>query len=276
MPSCNEDFYALLGVPPDASTDTVRRAYRSQMRRHHPDMHPEHERQRAHEKAAKLTIAWDVLSDPIKRRDYDANRNWTAPSPAPPAQRDPRAPGPPPAGPTSTLAEPERVCPERRTIVRPFALALALLAILGVTLAGHVFASHPSSAASGEYCSVASDGGQMLSFYPTMPHTTSSASSTELWSIMVPSPGDSFIAWWTPEFPYWERANQTDGFTANGHSYSRFQYVEVLPVWEEPWEPLSVVFENHPSLTGKLAAEATERWLFTAKWIKELGSPQCL
>jgi len=75
--------------------------------------------------------------------------------------------------------------------------------------------------------------------------------------------------------PYWERSNLSDGFELDGRTYGRFQYVEVLPIWEDPWEPLSAVFTNHPHLIGGPTAEAAERRLFTRQWSTELVSPIC-
>ena len=131
---------------------------------------------------------------------------------------------------------------------------------------------HPPT---GAYCSVASYGGQMLSFYRTKPGTTTQAGDMPVWVIMVPHRSDPYLAWWTPEFPYWERANQRDGFIQNGQTYAKFQNVEVLPIWSDPWEPLSTVFVNHPTLTGGPAAEAVERQQLIEEWSIELGSPVC-
>lgn len=67
--------YDLLGLPPDASPDEIRAAYRALARRHHPDTQhgadpADHERSR-HTMAA-LNAAWAVLGDPLRRQAYDA------------------------------------------------------------------------------------------------------------------------------------------------------------------------------------------------------------
>lgn len=66
--------YDVLGVPPEASEDEIRRAYRQLVRTYHPDRHageaPE-VRRWAEERMRDLTAAWTELSDPYRRRQYD-------------------------------------------------------------------------------------------------------------------------------------------------------------------------------------------------------------
>ncbi|MGB6617951.1 MAG: DnaJ domain-containing protein, partial [Trebonia sp.] len=63
-----EDFYAMLGVRRDASSDEIKRAYRRLARELHPDVNPDPETQ---EKFKEISQAYDVLSDPEKRQMYD-------------------------------------------------------------------------------------------------------------------------------------------------------------------------------------------------------------
>lgn len=62
------DFYDVLGVPADASSEEVKRAYRERVREYHPDVndHPEGDAQ-----FKLIRKANDVLSDPAERKDYD-------------------------------------------------------------------------------------------------------------------------------------------------------------------------------------------------------------
>jgi molecular chaperone DnaJ len=63
------DYYGLLGVKKDASAPEIKRAYRRLARKYHPDINPGDKA--SEEKFKQLRQAYDVLSDPDKRRSYD-------------------------------------------------------------------------------------------------------------------------------------------------------------------------------------------------------------
>jgi molecular chaperone DnaJ len=64
-----KDPYAVLGVAPDTSDEEIKKAYRRLAKKHHPDVNPG---VRAHEQRFKeITAAYDLLSDPEKRAQYD-------------------------------------------------------------------------------------------------------------------------------------------------------------------------------------------------------------
>jgi hypothetical protein len=84
----DRDYYRLLGVPRDASTLEIRRAYRRLARQHHPDRNPHPDSQ---DRFGVLADAYAALNDPARRTRYD----HTIPPP-----RAPQAPGRPPSGPS--------------------------------------------------------------------------------------------------------------------------------------------------------------------------------
>lgn len=89
-----KDYYQLLELTPAASQEEIKRAFRAQIARYHPDkvQHLGEEFQAmAAIRATELTEAYRILSDVRRRAEYDTARESTAPS----AASAPPSPSPP-------------------------------------------------------------------------------------------------------------------------------------------------------------------------------------
>jgi molecular chaperone DnaJ len=72
----DKDYYAVLGVPKNASAAEVKKAYRTLAQQHHPDTRqgdPE-----AENRFKEISAAYDVLGDAEKRKAYDQVRDMSA------------------------------------------------------------------------------------------------------------------------------------------------------------------------------------------------------
>jgi hypothetical protein len=105
-----KDYYAILMLHPKAEQFLIEAAYRRLVREYHPDVN---KAPNAHEHMIEIQEAYAVLSDPLRRRDYDRMRaNGAAAKATPPSETKPKERSPQ-AQSTATASERER--PSQKT-----------------------------------------------------------------------------------------------------------------------------------------------------------------
>ena len=78
MAATFRDYYETLGLAKSASADEIKSAFRKLARKHHPDLAKD--KKAAEEKFKEINEAYEVLSDPEKRKKYDEyGSNWQNP-----------------------------------------------------------------------------------------------------------------------------------------------------------------------------------------------------
>lgn len=65
------DYYEVLGVGRDASPEEIKRVFREQVKKWHPDRHQGDKKKEAEERFKEIAEAYSILSDKEKRRQYD-------------------------------------------------------------------------------------------------------------------------------------------------------------------------------------------------------------
>ena len=140
-----ESYYELLQVQPTADVEVIRAAYRSLARRYHPDQNPSPS---AEATTKRLNEAWEILSDPAKRAEYDGqfaagSSSRPVPPPRPPNRPTQETPPPnrPPPPPPRASQPPghlkDSLDTGRRNLIFVAVIASILLIILFIRAAAN-------------------------------------------------------------------------------------------------------------------------------------------
>jgi hypothetical protein len=70
------NHYRTLGISPSADEDEIKRAYRALAKMYHPDRVPAERRDQARTEMARINVAYEVLSDPVRRAQYDWQQGY--------------------------------------------------------------------------------------------------------------------------------------------------------------------------------------------------------
>ena len=71
MPPSTINYYTVLGITKDANEEEIKKAYKKLAMKYHPDKNPDGEKETAEAEFKKISEAYSIIGDPIKRRNYD-------------------------------------------------------------------------------------------------------------------------------------------------------------------------------------------------------------
>lgn len=68
-----QNYYDILEVSKNASPEIIEKAYKTLVKKYHPDLQKSEDKNKYEEKIKKINEAYDILSDSEKRKNYDLN-----------------------------------------------------------------------------------------------------------------------------------------------------------------------------------------------------------
>lgn len=175
-----KDYYEILQVSPNAEPEVIASAYRRLARKYHPDAYAGPD---ATERMRELNEAYEVLSDPARRAEYDRARGYER-------QEARRAERETPPGPQGAPAEPARTPTAEPARRRPILVVLGLLglAALGTSLAIGVWIGVDQAGNGDDTSSRGTTGGPSRTSSPATP----AAAAT----LIAPDFGAFAKGWW--------------------------------------------------------------------------------
>ena len=66
-----KNYYELLEVSENASPEVIEKAYKTLVKKYHPDLQPENKKKEAENKIKEINEAYEILSNSVKKSNYD-------------------------------------------------------------------------------------------------------------------------------------------------------------------------------------------------------------
>ena len=67
----NKNYYKILEVDSNASPEVIEKAYKTLAKKYHPDLQEESQKESAGEKLKEINEAYEILSNPESRANFD-------------------------------------------------------------------------------------------------------------------------------------------------------------------------------------------------------------
>jgi len=70
------DWYEVFEIDPNATMEEIKKQFKTLAKKYHPDKAPGDKQKEYHDKMTLINQAYEVLSDPLKREEFDNKRNY--------------------------------------------------------------------------------------------------------------------------------------------------------------------------------------------------------